>query len=151
MKHLTAKIMTTLACAVILLHAVVPHHHHDCVGEGGFVFETELTCHCDCDHDGDYDHDDCDHRHSHHPFDTCKLAEMLSHLVLSTKEDEAMLATCVKADVHDLFVLIAPLAQTELSLMEVTAERRFSDGGDFRLPQAPALGLHPLRGPPAVA
>ena len=147
MKHLTAKIMISLACAIILLHAVVPHHHHDCADEEGFVFETELACHCDCDHD----HDGCGHSHSHHPFDTCKLAEMLSHLVLSTKEDEAVLASSIKADVHDLFgPMMAPLSAS-LSEVLMTGDRPLPAVAGARLPQAPCMEGCQLRGPPAVA
>ena len=56
--------MISLACAIIMLHAVVPHHHHDCCEAKGLVFETEVACHCESNHH------ECDHRHSHHPFNT---------------------------------------------------------------------------------
>lgn len=147
MKHLTAKIMISLACAIILLHAVVPHHHHDCAGEEGLVFETELACHCDCDHD--HDHDGCGH--SHHPFDTCKLAEMLSHLVLSTKDDEAAWASCVKADVHDLFGPMVVTLSAPLPAVWMTGDSPQPAVAGTCLPQAPCTGAWSLRGPPTVA
>ncbi|MBP5541731.1 MAG: hypothetical protein J6X88_08805 [Bacteroidales bacterium] len=147
MRHLTEKIMVSLACAIILTHAVVPHHHHDCGDEGGFVFETELACHCH--------HDDCpdgkDCGHSHHPFDMCKLAEMLSHLVLSTKDDEAAFALSLKADVHEIFDLFAQAslpASSETALSSCCHLRRPSEAV---LPVQPAVGGMSLRAPPSLA
>lgn len=68
--------MIMAACFIIVLHSVVPHHHHDC-WDGGLVFENELECHCDHhDHDCDH-HDGC-----------CKLQDLLSQLVISTKDDK---------------------------------------------------------------
>ena len=76
---------------------------------------------------------------------------MLSHLVLSTKEDEAALASCIKADVHDLFVMMVPALQMGIASMEEAVGRRFPAVEVIPLPQAPDLGSHPLRGPPVVA
>ena len=145
MKNLTAKIMVVLACAIILMHAIVPHHHHDCEGEAGFVFESELTCHCD--------HDGCRHEegHSHHPFDNCKLADMLSHLVLTTKDDEMAFSLSLKADEHDLPDMMAAISQwVTLSLME-TSDR--APHHPFAVPilQTPLVGSLALRAPPAWA
>lgn len=146
MKSLTAKIMVSLACAIIFMHAVVPHHHHDCDGERGFVFETELDCHCHHDGDGCASHDDA--THSHHPFDMCKLAEMLSHLVLSTKDDETLFAALFKADVHELFYGMAytPLEETLLTL--ANSQGHSLPAPASLLPKTPYVGTPQLRGPP---
>lgn len=89
--------MLFLAYSIILLHAVVPHHHHDCGGGEGFVFEDEISCTCDNQVNGDcchhHDADGCCPYggHSHHPFDTCKLQDLLSQLVISTRDDKVLL------------------------------------------------------------
>ena len=132
-----------MACAIILLHAFVPHHHHDCKGEAGLVFETEVACHCH--HDG-CPEGDCGH--SHHPFDMCKLAEMLSHLVISTKDDEATFAVMVKADVHELFGMAAVLpTQGGMSIVPMNF-RRLDAFQAAVIPCPPATGGWTLRGPP---
>ena len=75
-RHIAAKMMMVMAGCIILLHCVVPHHDHDdCCG--GLVFENELTCH------HDHHNHDCDH-----PDGCCKLQDLLSQLVISTKEDK---------------------------------------------------------------
>lgn len=146
MKYLVAKIMVSLACAIILLHAMVPHHHHDCDGEVGFVFETELGCHCDsdCDH-----HTDCHHHGSHHPFDTCKLQDMLSRLVLTTQDDKQFMAALFQAETH-AFCLLAlpeePVASSTLGAVMLSRPWVSTD-----LPSACRLGGLSLRAPPAVA
>ena len=143
MRHLTAKIMVSLACAIILTHAVVPHHHHDCDEGGGFVFETELACHCH--------HDDCpdgkDCGHSHHPFDMCKLAEMLSHLVLSTKENETAFALSAQADVHELLDLLAPATMQDVMGVTLLGHLMWRPLKTL-LPVQPQVGGMSFRGPP---
>ena len=148
MKNLTAKTMIILACAVILLHAVVPHHHHDCAGEVGFVFETEINCHCSHQH---HQHNDCDEHHSDHPFDLCRLADMLSHLVLNSKEDEQMLAMVVKAEVHDLMVAVIPNVVSVP--MPAICRHAMAEGSaaPWALPLPPLAGGHSLRAPPVCA
>lgn len=95
MKQLLGKIMMFLACAIILVHASIPHHHHDTYCTSGFVFENELTCQscgnelCNCINDGEL----CCHEHndqSHHPFNRCKLQDLLSQLVLNNDEEKLM-------------------------------------------------------------
>ena len=146
MKHLLAKIMTTMACAIIFLHAVVPHHHHDCGEESGLIFETEITCHCSHHH-----HSDDGNEHSDHPFGICHLADMLSHLVLNTKEDEQLFSLLVKAEAHDLLSVALPA--TGLTCCEPVCHRRLY----YPVDRTPALPVSPLacgqglRAPPAVA
>ena len=105
--------MISLACAIIMLHAVVPHHHHDCSEAKGFVFETEVACHCECDYH------ECDHRHSHHPFNTCWLEEMLSHLVISTY-DETNYVAYIQAEAHNSFILTVPPVMDDMCTPAVT-------------------------------
>lgn len=149
MRHLSAKIAITLACAIILLHAVVPHHHHDCTGEVGFIFETEINCHCshhhhDCTHD-------CDNHHSDHPFDICRLADMLSHLVLNSKEDEQMMTQVVKAEVHDLLLAILPTQNLAVCSVESGLLVPNNANVPWALPISPLSGGDSLRGPPLCA
>lgn len=132
--------MVSLACAIIMLHAVVPHHHDDCCGGVECFFCTE------------HHHDHCDQHHhsgdSHSPLDCCKLQEMLSHLVLSTKEDEQLFATLLKIESHS-FILLAQLASVELPSLAMLQE-----GSICRpflmtpLASAPLAGASSLRAPP---
>ena len=138
--------MIMMACVIIMLHAVVPHHHHDCHEARGLTFETELTCHCD----SDCDHHDGNH-HSHHPFCSCLLQEMLSNLVISTSDDELLSAALIKADSTHFIVLAIPGLQPE-GLMQVSATRLvWWPSGSTPLAAAPLLGANGLRAPPAMA
>ena len=79
-RYIGAKVLMAAAWCIIMLHSVVPHHHHDCC-DGGLVFENELECQCDHhDHENDH-HDGC-----------CKLQDLLSQLVISTKDDKFFLS-----------------------------------------------------------
>lgn len=144
MRHLSAKIMVSVACAIILLHAIVPHHHHDCCGAKGFVFETEVTCHCDVDHH------DVDHHHSHHPFDICWLQDMLSHLVIASY-DETNLCAYIQAEVHNTFVLSMPPVLEDLCTAAVAEGTVRWLYGAIPLTNAPRADVHALRAPPCVA
>ena len=78
-RYIGAKVLMAAAWCIIMLHSVVPHHDHDRCGSG-LVFENELDCQCDHhDHDCDH-HDGC-----------CKLQDLLSQLVISTKDDKFVL------------------------------------------------------------
>lgn len=140
--------MVSLACVIIFTHAVVPHHHHDCGDEGGFVFETELACHCHHDHSGCPEGKDCGH--SHHPFGMCKLADMLSHLVIGTKDDEAAFALSLKADVHEVFNLFAQDAMLEFGEVALPSCRHCRRPSEAVLPVQPAVGGLSFRGPPSL-
>ena len=145
MKHLVAIVMVSLACAVIMLHAVVPHHHHDCCGTVGLVFEDEACCHCD-----EACHDRaCEHhhgQHSHHPFDNCLLQEMLSQLTLSNT-DKYYFAALIKAEAQGFLLLFLPAEQSGAPLPAL--------GLPFRWPAVaapaiavPYIGAISLRAPP---
>lgn len=150
MRNLSAKIMTTLAVAIIMLHAFVPHHHHDFEEGAGIVFENELSCHCDCDH---HDHQTCDHHHggSHHPFDICLLQEMLSHLVLTTADDEQYFAALIQAEAQSFFNIARDDYDGGMfvPVFLVQEVRRASDVEPLRA--APVLGAVALRAPPMTA
>lgn len=80
--------MISLACVIILIHAVVPHHHHDFDNSVCFVLHS---VHHHDSHVGGSDSCDlndgcCDDEKS--PFELCKLQELLSCLVLSNREDD---------------------------------------------------------------
>ena len=75
-RNFAAATMMAMACFIIVLHSVVPHHHHDCC-DGGLVFENELRC------THDHHNHDCDHHDG-----CCKLQDLLSQLVISTKDDK---------------------------------------------------------------
>lgn len=114
MRHLTAKTLIALACAIILTHAIVPHHHDDCDGEEGH----------------------------------CKLAEMLSHLVISTKDDEVAFSISVKADVHELFDLVAALPTQGGLPAEAALCGSMPVAQATAIPRPPDIGGRSLRGPP---
>ena len=144
MRYLSAKITISLACAIILLHAIVPHHHHDCADEVGFIFETEINCHCNHHH---HTHD-CDDHHSDHPFDICRLADMLSHLVLNTKNDEQLMALLLKAEAHSIIQAILPLSDAiTLSAEGVNITPPRTDV-PWALPSETLADGHSLRAPP---
>jgi hypothetical protein len=147
MKHLIAKIAISLACAIILLHAIVPHHHHDCANERGLIFETEINCHCSHQH---HTHD-CDEHHSDHPFDICRLADMLSHLVLNTKEDEHLMAQVVKAEVHDLMTAFLPSRNAIIAATGCHCLMPAQPDVPWTLPSTSLAGCHSLRAPPLCA
>lgn len=137
--------MVMVACAIIMLHAVMPHHHHDCDDAMGITFETELACHCDCDHN----HHDCDH-HSHHPFNICLLQEMLSHLVISTSDDELLSSALIKAESNSFIVLAIPGLQSEGLMPMLPTRLVWWPSGTTPLFAAPTSGAVGLRAPPAM-
>ena len=151
MKSLAAKIAILLASAIILLHAMVPHHHHDCADEAGIVFETELNCHCSHQHHSHDCNHDCDDHHSDHPFDICRLADMLSHLVLNTKEDDNLLSMVVKAEVHNLFMAVLPSMGKAIQATESELFILAYPDKPWSLPLPPLAGGHSLRAPPMCA
>ena len=78
-----AKLFSVAACAIIMLHSVLPHHHHDSGSLTGFVYENEIGCHCHHEHGTPpHHHDGC-----------CKLQYLLSQLVISTKDDKVLCPT----------------------------------------------------------
>ena len=136
--------MVSVACAIIMLHAVVPHHHHDCCEAKGITFETELACHCDCDHH------DCNH-HTHHPFNICLLQEMLSQLVISTSDDHLTTAAIIKAGANHFIVLAIPCLPS-VGLTPVLPDQTvWWPSGSAPLTTAPVLGANGLRAPPFMA
>lgn len=147
MKHLMAKICILTACAVIMLHAVVPHHHHDCEEGVGLVFETELYCHCD----SGYDRHGCDRHHSHHPFDICLLQELLSHLVFTTSDDHLSLAKLMKTESNDYWIpaLAAFLPSPHVPVLPEI--KVYHPIRAVLLVSTPLLGITSLRAPPFIS
>lgn len=94
MKHLGAKIMLWTACAVIMMHAFLPHHHDECCD----VVECFFCSEHHHEHDAQpHEKDTAD--------DSCKLQDMLSHLVLSSRNDEALESPSVIAYLHQDFTI----------------------------------------------
>lgn len=156
MKNLVGKVMMCLACAIIMMHAVVPHHHHDAGCGVGLVFETEIGCHCDDEQDVDgcaTHHRDacCHHDHgSKHPFDVCKLQELLSHLVLNTKDDKMLLAALLPVLSHDFQVDLFIPADSPLLLAQTEGCGWRCTVGEVPLPNCPAASAVSRRGPPCL-
>lgn len=143
-----AKILVLLACSVIMLHAFVPHHHHNFEAGGGLFFDAGMGCQCDggCHHPGS----DC-HHHTHHPFDICLIQEMLSHLIISTGDDQWSLSELIVAEANNFVMLDFCNVQFDFSGLAVV-------GLPFRwLPEVvrisigPMLGATLLRAPPMVS
>jgi len=134
--------MIAAAVAIILLHTVVPHHHHDCHADG-MVLESEILCqesHSDCCH-----HEHEGGRESHHPFDQCKLQQILAQLTLSDRDDKIYATELLQHTQLDLAPWHAPLMLT--STTECTATVLLPDTA---LPDAPLPSGISLRGPPAA-
>lgn len=139
-----AKILSSLAVSIILMHAMVPHHHHDCCGGRGFVFENEVACHCN----GDYmcGNDCCDHEGSNHPLNRCRLQDLLSKLVISQKSDE-LLSVLKCVPVLDLFVLNCPSQEQIGNIISIQVSFWIdADGGG--LPRGVVSSYNPFRAPP---
>ena len=132
---LMAKILVCLACAVIMLHAVVPHHHH----EGCEVAECCFLHH---------HHDDHEEHEGNGPFDFCKLQDMLSHLVLSTKDDDSLIAAMIKAEA-ECYCLMPALYLGVVADMALLPTGSVAWGEvPVRRCAAPECGASALRAPP---
>lgn len=139
--------MLLLAYGIILMHAVVPHHHHDCCGERGIVFEDELTCTCD-----EHAHEGCCHHdaeESHHPFDMCRLQDLLSHLVISTRDDK-MLMVAPEAPALPMGLAALPASGCTLPLPALSPSADRDAEAVVALPLR-WVGNHALRAPPCAA
>lgn len=137
--------MVSLACVIIMLHATVPHHHHDCEEGRGIIFETEMACHCDHDCTS---HRHADNHHSHHPFDTCRLQLMLSNLVISTSDDQGYFSALIKAEAQDFFVMMLPEIVCLDFDLQPEEELPDDDNLEMKLPTQPLLWGVGLRAPP---
>ena len=141
MKRTTAIIFLILANFIILVHAVVPHHHH---------YHQDIYSHHDSDccsnsvllslaHGGD----DCSHSDAEK--DICKLQDLLSKLVLNTKERETFVAVS-EYDYQNYYIasLLIPDVSTEPQICKVRY-RTYS----ATLPQSRGVLSPDLRAPPA--
>lgn len=149
MRYIASVVMLVLANIIILVHAVVPHHHHDCRGADGFVFENELTCSCDESECGECHETDCHehHRHTHHPFGNCKLHDLLSKLVLNTK-DEKFLSASLQLPVFDFSN--AGFQQIKMSVPETEVFVSKAVPANERIPDGTHCLSCALRAPPAA-
>lgn len=158
MSKLIAKIMVFLACSVVILHAMVPHHHMSCGIEGSYIAAPH-THYGMCDSDDDCFELKCmagvdsdkEHRVLHHQHETgeypishCKLQDLLTKSLLNHNEYDIYTAIICDA-VLDLFfdelsqeILVALLPMATCEWGEYVAI----------LPTQGVLSDAPLRAPP---
>lgn len=131
--------MMVLACAIIMLHAIVPHHHDDCCAAPECFFFSEHHHH-HAEHG--------DEHHGHAPFDMCQLQNLLSHLVLSTRQEGAVLADIIKEEAQDFLQLALPSLPCDVLAFVVPV--RYISWPSKSAPAvfAPYLGVLSHRGPP---
>lgn len=144
-----AKMMMCIACAIILLHTFVPHHHHDVEGGEGFVLESELVCNDQgvCCHGQDCHHNQENHdQESHHPFDICKLQQLLSQLVLNERDDKFF----VQSSLQPLHLDLAPwnAIVQKVDILASPSEPIRWEVYDEALPSVLAPIVYGLRAPP---
>ena len=138
MKRKMAILFIVLANFIILAHAVVPHHHHH--EDIYFHHNTKDCCNSSVLFSFTHNDDDCSHNDSER--ETCKLQDLLSKLVLNTKEREAFI-TALEADFQDYYI-----AQLLMSDMEQEVEQHTYKPYIFYLPHSEVVALPLLRAPP---
>lgn len=106
--HIGSKIMMAVACFIIALHSVVPHHDHDDARDG-IVFENELGC--QCDHHEHERHDGC-----------CRLQDLLSQLVISSKDEKLL-----------CFILTAAICAADFAFEAVDGLSAMTPDGKVRM------------------
>lgn len=114
-----SKVMVSFACVIILIHAVVPHHHHDFDNSVCFVFQSKHhadmgeCCHAECSGESEC----CNGNGEEKPLGLCKLQQLLSQLVLSNREDDDDLVVPYYANIDQivpaLLILVDPHAFEE--------------------------------------
>ena len=114
MKRKMAILFIVLANFIILAHAVVPHHHHH---EDIYFHHNAGGC-CNSSVLFSFTHNDDDCSHNDSERETCKLQDLLSKLVLNTKERENFIAA-VESDFQDYYIANLFLSDTDV-LQEVT-------------------------------
>lgn len=125
----------------------------------GIVFESEVNCHCGdaCCEEHDHAHSDCCHHdgNSKHPFDFCKLQDLLSHLVLNTKDDKALFPVLLPQEAAQLNWMVLFVDMQQISMQDVDAGteclRRHCPPGTTSLPNDCYVVLNARRGPPQEA
>lgn len=138
MKRKMAILFIMLANFIILAHAVVPHHHHH---EDIYFHHNAGGC-CNSSVLFSFTHNDDDCSHNDSERETCKLQDLLSKLVLNTKEREAFI-TALEADFQDYYI-----AQLLMSDMEQEVEQHTYKPYIFYLPHSEVVALPLLRAPP---
>lgn len=124
----------------------------------GIVFESEVNCHCSdaCCEEHDHSHSDCCHHDgdSKHPFDLCQLQELLSHLVLNTKDDKVLLPVLIPEEaIHQNWVALFIETPSSLSDIKVGTDsiRQSYPPSITGLPNDCYVVLNARRGPPQEA
>ena len=141
MKKTIAITFLLLANFIILVHAVVPHHHHydenifhhnsDCCETDRFSLACEEESH---------NHNDDSQK------DTCMLQDLLSKLVINTKEKES-LAHVVESDIQNYYIadLFIVDSNIEQPMKETVSEYK---PYRLQLPSNEVLSSPSLRAPP---
>ena len=140
MKRKTAIVFIVLANFIILAHAVVPHHHyHDDI----YSHHDKGCCNSSILFSFGHNADDCSHDDSER--EACKLQELLSKLVLNTKERENFVAA-LESDFQDYY--IANLLLPNMDVMPQIYKVTYTPYG-VALPQNGAVSSPSLRAPPS--
>lgn len=139
MKRKAAILFIMLANFIILAHAVVPHHHHH---EDIYSHHDTGCCNSSILFSLTHDDDDCSHDDSER--ETCKLQDLLSKLVLNTKERESFVAA-VESDFQDYY--IADLLLYDIDIVQVLAYTRYGQYNEH-VPENHAVTCLSLRAPP---
>lgn len=142
MKQLLEKFMIIVACSVLLMHAILPHHHHDIATLAGWSCKNEVTCQQN-EHPVPDQNIRIQHQCLQHTDSTCAIQDALSHLVISQRYEisfqtwaKALLSQCLAIQVTPLIDEL--FATTQLSYYLT----------DTLLPPSVALANNLFRGPP---
>lgn len=140
MKRKTAIVFIILANFIILAHAVVPHHHHH---EDIYFHHDKDCCNSFILFSLGHDADNCSHDDSEK--ETCKLQELLSKLVLNTKERENFVSA-LESDFQDYYIadLLLPTVGMIPQIYKVKYRPYY-----VALPQSRGISSPSLRAPPS--
>ena len=139
MKRKAAILFIMLANFIILAHAVVPHHHHH---EDIYSYHDTGCCNSSILFSLTHDDDDCSHDDSER--ETCKLQDLLSKLVLNTKERESFVAA-VESDFQDYY--IANLLLPDIDVVQEVSHTGYRQYNEH-VPENHAATCPLLRAPP---
>lgn len=139
MKRKAAILFIMFANFIILAHAVVPHHHHH---EDIYSHHDTGCCNSSILFSLTHDDDDCSHDDSER--ETCKLQDLLSKLVLNTKERESFVAA-VESDFQDYY--IANLLLPDIDVVQEVSHTGYRQYNEH-VPENHAVTCPLLRAPP---
>lgn len=139
MKRKAAIVFIVLANFIILAHAVIPHHHH---------YEDFYSCHdndcCNSSIIFSFSHEDEDCSHGDSEREACKLQDLLSKLVLNTKERESFEAA-LESDFQDYYTADICFVDVVKALEVVHVRYRQYNG---HVPEDRVISFPSLRAPP---